>query len=114
MDGNEERARLQQQLERELNPLRDEIGRKGGLELSPGDSRRIRDIAYRIVDGDIPRKDLGKDLARVENEERDRVYAMVQQIIALRYRVTASLDEERNPYFDPLSSRLVRDGETTD
>jgi hypothetical protein len=76
--------------------------------LSLEDYRKLRDTAFRIVQGDLDLEEvfeISKSFAIELNE-------MVQQIISLRESAALRELQEDNQYYDAFPSKIVRDNMT--
>lgn len=73
--------------------------------LSGDDSQRVRNLAWRIVHGEID----PEEIAALSEVVSAQLNEMVQQIIALTNSETLKRLEEINPYYDAFPSKIIRD-----
>lgn len=76
--------------------------------LNPEQYRTVRDLAMSVVRGNIPIKKIRDLPAELSSE----LSAMIKRLIALKGTVPVRQMQERNPYYDVLTSRVVRDSDS--
>ncbi len=106
MRPSDERGILQREIEAPLSRYGIRSSNIGWVGLSPEESRKIQDIAFQVLRGNID----SQELSKLNPNQKAALDLAIKQLLGLKDKPGLQELEERNPYYTAFSSGLVRDG----